>query len=317
MTTAPKVQFLNVGWGDAQFIQLPSGRVTLIDGGDGTASEEQDHPLFWMNRNRIDQLDLMILTHIHEDHVNGLLDIARVKSVRVAILPYEPFELISEEIVRDYGDDLAKRVFQMLASYLELIRLLQQQGTDIRWRSRYGSSDQSELWSEEGVILSHLYPWVEDPQPAYELLMEVMAEDTLFGSETERMEALKRFFALSNDDSSIYRVNFIDEPDNSILLGGDQLEAGWERLAQRMDIRSRIWKVSHHGLSDGFNSRILGWIQPKHCIIPISVERSIEMQQAWDQLRAGTSAAFHLTGSLAPGDLYRIDNGRVAVEIGS
>ena len=29
------VHFLNVGWGDAHLIRLPSGELTLIDGGDG------------------------------------------------------------------------------------------------------------------------------------------------------------------------------------------------------------------------------------------------------------------------------------------
>ncbi|MBP1963374.1 ComEC/Rec2 family competence protein [Paenibacillus aceris] len=258
-----KVQFLNVGWGDAHLIQLPSGGICLIDGGDGTFSEDQDHPLTWMNRNEIDRLDWMLLTHIHEDHVNGLLDVAKAKRVLKAVLPYEPFELPPDQLVQELGDDFTWRVYRMLASYLELVQILSEQGTEIKWRNEYGSSDQSVIWSEEGITLTHLYPWKGDPLPAHEVLMKALAADARVN--------LPRFFELSNHDSSVYRLSIMQEPHSSVLFGGDQLEPGWERLAQRTDLRSRIWKVSHHGMEDGFNSRILSWIQPEHCIIPVSV----------------------------------------------
>ena len=155
------VQFLNVGWGDAHLIQLPSGKVTFIDGGDGRADEDQDHPLDWLNRNGVNQLDWMILTHIHEDHLNGLVDIAKNKKIMKAILPYEPFKLPLGEQIQSIGSDQAQRVYQMLNQYLELVQLLQEQGAEIKWRQAYASEADSVIWAEEGFILTHLYPWEE------------------------------------------------------------------------------------------------------------------------------------------------------------
>ncbi|MED4600871.1 hypothetical protein P9314_09160 [Paenibacillus validus] len=249
------------------------------------------------------------------DHINGLLDIAKAKPVSRAVLPYEPFELVSEQRVQEHGNDFTMRVFRMLASYLELIRLLTEQGTEIKWRSEYGSNDQSVLWSDDGVALTHLYPWHGDPLPAYEALIKAVSNNRK-SSEDHVSETLERFCDLSNHDSSVYRLSFEQEPENCILFGGDQLEPGWERLAQRTDIKSRIWKVSHHGMQDGFNSRILSWIQPEHCVIPISEGRSHALQAKWNELRACTDTALHMTGSLARGNTRRIDNGTVSVEIG-
>lgn len=308
-----KIQFLNVGWGDAHLIRLPSGGVCLIDGGDGTFSEEQDHPLSWMNRNEVDRLEWMLLTHIHEDHVNGLLDVARAKSVTTAVLPYEPFVLPPEELVQELGDEFTYRVYRMLAAYLELIQVLSEQGTEIRWRSVYGSSEQSTIWSEEGITLTQLYPWEGDPLPAYEMLVKALSmEDEDHGLR----EDLPRFFELSNHDSSVYRLSRVEEPESTVLFGGDQLEPGWERLAQRTDLKCSIWKVSHHGMDDGFNARILSWIQPEHCIIPVSIGRSHTLKGEWEVLRSETDADFYLTGSYARGTSCRIVNGSMPIEIG-
>jgi len=310
-----KVQFLNVGWGDAHLIQLPSGSVCLIDGGDGIFSPDQDHPLSWMERNHFDHLDWMILTHIHEDHVGGLVDIARIKVVNKAVLPYEPFVLPPEKLVNERGDDYARRVYRMLAAYLELIALLTEQGTTIIWRSAYGSNKESVVWSEEGVTLTHLYPWKGDPLPAFDVLFEAGANSASY-EDKYILDNLVRFFELSNHDSSVYRLSLLEEPDSNVLFGGDLLEPGWERLALRMDMKSTILKVPHHGMQDGFNSRVLAWIQPKHCIIPISIARSSVLLEEWEKLRSSTDVSFYLTGSQASEEKLELAVGSLTVEIG-
>lgn len=308
------VRFLNVGWGDAHLIQLPSGAVTLIDGGDGSPSASEDHPLDWMNRNGIDCLDWMILTHIHEDHLNGFLDLARNKKIVKAVLPYEPFALPSVEALQAYRGDTAQRVFQMLHRYLELVVLLQQQGTEIKWRTEVAAEDRSVIWAEEGYVLTHLYPWEGDPLPAYETLLEFLAntEDVEIG-----IQALERFFDVSNDDSSVYLLSVEANPAENILFGGDQLEAGWHRLAQRTSLKSRVWKASHHGMADGFNARIISWIQPECCVIPISVEKSAPFRVYWEELRLSSGTQFYLTGSVARENTCHIYKGeKITVQIG-
>ncbi len=77
------VHFLDVGQGDSILLQTPSGQVVLIDGGPGTEvmSEIADILPFLEKK-----IDLMILTHPHSDHVEGLVPVLRRYEVEAALI---------------------------------------------------------------------------------------------------------------------------------------------------------------------------------------------------------------------------------------
>lgn len=65
-----KVYFLNVGQGDAEYIELPNGKNVLIDGGPSKSSTSLlAQFMSWQNVTRI---DYVVLTHPHSDHYKGL-----------------------------------------------------------------------------------------------------------------------------------------------------------------------------------------------------------------------------------------------------
>lgn len=67
-----EVVFFDVGQGDAIFIKSPEGHRILIDGGSGPIILERlSEEMFFWERN----MDLVILTHAHYDHVGGLIDV--------------------------------------------------------------------------------------------------------------------------------------------------------------------------------------------------------------------------------------------------
>lgn len=69
-----EVDFLDVGQGDAILIKTPAGQNILIDGGpDNTVIKRLSENLPWWERT----IDLVILTHPHDDHVNGLNDVLK------------------------------------------------------------------------------------------------------------------------------------------------------------------------------------------------------------------------------------------------
>jgi competence protein ComEC len=78
---------LDVGQGDALLLTTPQGHIILIDGGpDATVLETQlgKHLPFWQRR-----IDLLVLTHPHEDHLAGLVDVlARYQVGQVLETPY-------------------------------------------------------------------------------------------------------------------------------------------------------------------------------------------------------------------------------------
>jgi competence protein ComEC len=84
-----EIDFLAVGQGDAILIKTLAGQNILIDGGpDKTVLRKLSENLPWWDR----QIDLMILTHPHDDHVIGLNAVLGRYRVRQAVytgLKYE------------------------------------------------------------------------------------------------------------------------------------------------------------------------------------------------------------------------------------
>ena len=68
------IVFCNVGQGDAIFIKTPDNLDILVDGGpnDSVLSCLGNNMPFWDKR-----LELVILTHPHADHLNGLISVAK------------------------------------------------------------------------------------------------------------------------------------------------------------------------------------------------------------------------------------------------
>jgi competence protein ComEC len=82
------VTFLDVGQGDAILIRSPAGHRILVDGGpDGDAISEAlgRHLPFWDRH-----LDLVVLTHLHQDHVTGLVTVLDRYDVDQVLAPPVP-----------------------------------------------------------------------------------------------------------------------------------------------------------------------------------------------------------------------------------
>lgn len=65
--SALEIIFLNVGQGDASLVEWPNGERWLIDGG-----PNKDTILRYLRRRGIDKLDVLVASHPHLDHINGL-----------------------------------------------------------------------------------------------------------------------------------------------------------------------------------------------------------------------------------------------------
>ena len=112
-----QLTFINVGQGDCALLQLPNGDKVLIDGG-GATDFESDYDvgrrvvLPYLQKERITKLDLMIASHPHSDHIDGLLSIMEEIPVEILMIPI------------GFGEnDLGK----------ELIELANTKGTRLMW----------------------------------------------------------------------------------------------------------------------------------------------------------------------------------------
>jgi len=77
-----EIIFLDIGQGDATLIKTPFGQNILIDGGpDSAVLKRLGKNLPWWDK----KIDLMILTHPHDDHIVGLNEVIRIYDVQMII----------------------------------------------------------------------------------------------------------------------------------------------------------------------------------------------------------------------------------------
>lgn len=78
------VSFLDVGQGDAIFIESPTGRQVLIDGGrDRSILREIGQSMPWWDRS----IDVVVATHPDADHITGLVDVLQQYRVEYIFQP--------------------------------------------------------------------------------------------------------------------------------------------------------------------------------------------------------------------------------------
>lgn len=109
-----RMHFIDVGQGDATLVELPDGKVLLVDGGDGREPTAKTI-LRYMNALDIDVVDYLVVTHADADHCGSLAEILSQKQVLNAYLPaikpenagaeYQAFyaKLLEEECAREYA----------------------------------------------------------------------------------------------------------------------------------------------------------------------------------------------------------------------
>lgn len=83
------VSFLDVGQGDAILIRSPEGKIVLVDGGPGTKiASAIGKKMFFIKP----EMEMIILTHPHADHVSGLVYILENYKVKNIVYEREDYQ---------------------------------------------------------------------------------------------------------------------------------------------------------------------------------------------------------------------------------
>jgi beta-lactamase superfamily II metal-dependent hydrolase len=75
-----RIDFIAVGQGDAALVTSPTGKTVLIDGGPREAAPKLTAAL---RERHVTAIDIVLLTHPHEDHLGGLASVLRAFPVRM------------------------------------------------------------------------------------------------------------------------------------------------------------------------------------------------------------------------------------------
>ncbi len=110
--TVLRMTFLDVGYGDALYIEFPGGGTMLVDGGSGGREEDAFDmgrmvlaPFLW-NRGP-NRIDAIVLTHPHEDHMGGLLYI--MDNFKIGCVIDNGYTNYDSDICRNYINTIRRR----------------------------------------------------------------------------------------------------------------------------------------------------------------------------------------------------------------
>lgn len=86
LSTELRLDFINVGQGDAILVRTPSGKNYLIDGGATTTvadarKEDRELVQLYLRDQGITRLDGIVVTHWHNDHLGGIVPLLRLYDV--------------------------------------------------------------------------------------------------------------------------------------------------------------------------------------------------------------------------------------------
>jgi len=232
------VVFCNVGQGDGIYMRLPDGKDVVIDGGPNNKILTclGQHMAFWDR-----EIDLVLLTHPHEDHFKGLTEVLRRYSIENIVVP---------PIVNNESDYYKKFVSQVEKENAAVKNLYQ--GEQIDFTVSNGHSG-----NPVKVMFNLLWPtesWVADNSN------EVLKQNVL---------GVKTAYNDLNDFSQVFLLTY---GNFDILFTGDAGKEIIEPLIEGNLIPQNtieILKVPHHGSNTALSEKILSFIKPRLGIIMV------------------------------------------------
>jgi beta-lactamase superfamily II metal-dependent hydrolase len=271
-----KITFINVGYGEAILVECfdklhKDGRFTmLIDGGSNEASEFEGYPfrvraLDYLQKTGIKQLNLVVSTHIHEDHVCGLLQVVKNLPVNNFWCNYGMAEgFIKTKLDLALAENESQRKFiKSINDYNELMELLINKGTIIRGVSGIRESVE---------ICQGLYADILGPELAMADELKLRMKK-LYEAENapEQKKILVELDSWMNNTSIMMRLH---AGSVKILLPGDTNSEGYEHIAVKPKLlESDIFKLGHHGQIDSVPQEIMKKINPGVIIACASSDR--------------------------------------------
>lgn len=225
-----RVDFLDVGQGDAALVTFPNGETLLIDGGgrinfekmndeindesfepdSQTIGESVVSQFLW--EKGYSEIDYILATHADTDHIQGLTDIAKNFKVRAAFFGRTPFE---DKDFTELYEVLQKRKIEMIT---------------------VSSGDDLEIG---GAKIQILFPEKDESEKAIS----------------------------NNNHSVVLRIVFGSK--KFLFTGDSEKEAERKLLENPLFLKSDVVKVAHHGSKTSSTENFIRATEAEYAIIPV------------------------------------------------
>lgn len=266
--------FVNVGYGEAILLECPDparpgGRfVMAIDGGSMEEEEYQDRSsgripfMEYLCARGLDHIDVIANTHIHEDHLCGLVPIPG------QWFPGEFWQALPERLpwplrplpIFPEANPSQRKFLQSMNDYRTLRMQIDAGGGVLR-----ALSAGWEAHPCPGLAIRCLGPSQARAEELAALYADLNQEDD-FAAFRRKLSALD---GAMNNYSILLRLDYWG---TRVLLPGDTNCLGYRDTAPE-DLAAHIFKVGHHGQRDGADSALLEAIRPEAVVCCASSDR--------------------------------------------
>lgn len=268
-----RLTFVNVGYGEAMVLECPDPSrqngvfVMVIDGGGNDPAEFADcasgrMPMAeYLSGRGLDHIDVMVCTHIHEDHLSGLLPLLEhwTPGELWQTLPADFFRRMRPLEIPDDANLSRRKFLQALNDYQTLCALVETRGGVIR----------AVAAPLDGVLCSGLSGRVLAPSASQAEELAVLLDGVYAAKDAEFWSRLDRLDARMNNFSLVLRLDFRG---TGVLLPGDTNCLGYGDIPAEA-LRADLFKVGHHGQRDGVSAQQLRAIAPRAVVCCASSDR--------------------------------------------
>lgn len=264
---AAQITFINVGNGDAILVEVPDGNcregrfVMLIDGGSNENVEYEEtatgriRAAEYLEQKGIGHIDIMVCTHIHEDHTCGLLPVAK-KWIPGELWQPFPMETVSmmKYLWRKAETESGNKFIAALNDFHELTTYVKENGGKVLQKTSFmGSGERVEVLRPSVAALERENEWMKELYEA---------------GHTELLPEMDRYM---NSASMLLRFTCGGK---TFLFTGDTEKDCYKDCMEK--IRADVFKVGHHGQENSLSREVLQAVSPEAAVICVSSDRRYE-----------------------------------------
>lgn len=260
-----EVTFINVGYGDSILVKLGS-QYGLIDGGGSLPQEFVGDRISlqdFLRKEQVSTLEFVLITHIHEDHVCGIIEILQQIHIKRFFLPYLPQITDSADIVIDKGLPFNlfayTKAFNAYKSILSFAKANDIPCIDAMQFQRFHPMGSA-------LEVRVLEPTVQKTQ-AYTDALESLVEET---NHLKKLQQVKMLDAISNDYSLVLALVY---KGYTFILPADNCPKNWRDETFSLLKNGNVLKLPHHGQKDSIDSRLLKDLAIEYVVTSSSSDR--------------------------------------------
>ena len=253
-----ELHILDAGRADCTVLLLdtPQGRQTVVVDGGGKYYGARRPLLEFLTQRNISDIDLLILTHLHQDHFGGFVHLVDQVQVRRAVAPCRDLQF-ADRVYPVFGDQEFYREYHTFFQYLN------RSGTElIRSKECAGRT-----FTFGDFALDCLYPMRDSTQRSATYADALCAPELTEEAMAWNLEAHKQ---TCNEDSSIWLLR--KGGADLALLAGDSTDETMRAALCGRTVRPRLQKLSHHGIcARYFSEYVQKIVKPE--ILVVSVDK--------------------------------------------